>query len=532
MDLDRSGVLTAQLGNLEKTARAVQLDTIVGIAACIAYCAVAALLSANQLLVAAPILPAVAALIIWLFARLFVKRPPPLPKVTMWENLYAGLNALAGLGWGIVLGASIYLQTDNSLIYLAVALVAILTLLKLAVFAGIRMAAPAFTAAALLATAVQFLQPVQVGTLIVSATALAAMVVVFLASSQINRFAKTSAETEARAAILQEMLDQRRTQVEKLNVALKTNEDKRQQVETNLRKASADLGLAAGKAQALATTLERVSPICQVTGLANRRHFNENLHSEWRRATRDEEPISIVILGIDEFESYIDNNGKQAAETLLKRVGQTLKGFGRRAGDMAGRYEEYSLALLLPGCDSRNAQRMAEAIRKRIEGSKIAHPGASTRNHVSAHVAVATTIPGRGLPSNELLKRAETALYEAKFQGGNKVVSYQPLSKLKLSRWDAKADGQLNEQSLIQKLLVWGYDTTQRTLRPNEPRREHKSDKLTVIALLNGKVILELEGHNMALKAGDTVFVPKNVVVHLTLVGEQAATIFTAVHSE
>ena len=175
---------------------------------------------------------------------------------------------------------------------------------------------------------------------------------------------------------------------------------------------------------------------------------------------------------------------------------------------------------------------MAEAIRKRVEGSKIAHRGALNRNYATVHVAVATTVPGRGLPTNELLKRAETALYEAHFQGGNKVVAYQPLSKLKLDRWDAKSDGSLNEQSLIQKLLVWGYDTNRLSLRPGEPRHEHKSDKQTVIALLNGKIILELEGHNMALKAGDCVFIPKNIVVNLSLVGDQSSTIFSAIRSE
>jgi hypothetical protein len=81
---------------------------------------------------------------------------------------------------------------------------------------------------------------------------------------------------------------------------------------------------------------------------------------------------------------------------------------------------------------------MAEALRKRIESTKIAHADAKKRT----------------LSNIELQKRADAALYETRFRGGNKVVAYQPLSKLKLVHWDQPNDGPLSEQSLTQKLLV------------------------------------------------------------------------------
>ena len=531
-DLDRSNVMQAQFGTLERTSQAVLFDTVVSVAAGLLFAAIAAVSQHSPLVIASPAIPVIFSLATLAFASRFIKRPPPITKTRTWAQLFTGLNIAAGVGWGVVISATILLEPLPTLTYAAVGLVAVVSISKLTSFAGIPFATPAFVAPAIIPLGLQFARAIDNTAVVSVVLGLFGLMSIYVGAKKLSELANSQAEADARVSELLEMLDQRRTQVEKLNVALKTNEDKREQVETNLRKASADLGLAAGKAQALATTLERVSPICQVTGLANRRHFDENLNNEWRRAMREEEPVSIVIIGIDEFDAYVDHNGTQAAETLLKRVGQTLKGFGRRAGDMAGRYDDNNLALLLPGCDSRNAQRMAEAIRKRVEGSKIAHPGASNRTHTTAHVAVAATIPGRGLPSDELLKRAETALYEAKFQGGNKVVAYQPLSKLKLERWDTKTDGRLNDQSMMQKLLVWGYDTTQQTLRPNDPKREHKSDKATVVALLNGQIILELEGHNMALKGGDCVFVPKNIVVNLTLVGDEPATLFSAVRSE
>ena len=534
MDLDKSNILQAQLETLESSSKAGSLELAVGLLAAGSLSAIAYFVGAPALFLGLPIAIALTCCLSWIFAQLFLKRRPPLGKAPQWQNLVIGLNLLVGLSWGSLIAATIVFSVPI-LTYAAIGGVVVTTVLKLGIFSGLPLAAPAYCLPAMLGVGLQ-LKPVD-GQIAPAASlhvllALIGIVATYFSAHKISRESKQRTIAEARVSELQALLDQRRTQVEKLNVALKTNEDKRQLVETNLRKASADLGLAAGKAQALATTLERVSPVCQVTGLANRRHFDDNLNSEWRRAMREEEPVSILIIGIDEYEAYIDYGGTQAAETLLKRVGQTLKGFGRRAGDMAGRYADHTLALLLPGCDSRNAQRMAEAVRKRVESSKIAHPGASSRSHLTAHVAVATTVPGRGLPVNELLQRAETALYEAQFQGGNKVVTYQPLSKLKLERWDTKADGKLNEQSLLQKLLVWGYDTTQRTLRPGEPRREHKSEKPTVIALLNAKIILELEGHNLALKAGDCVFVPKDILVHLTPAEKTPATIFLAVRSE
>ena len=531
MDPDRSGVLQVQLGILEGISRAIRVDSVAGLIAGLAMCGLAGYNGAGNLLVLLAAVPIAFTLIMWLASMMFLKRPPALAKVTSWESRFVFLSVATGLSWGGLVALAHYFQAPTSVVYFALGLISILSLLKLVVFAGVKWAAIGFAVAACVPASLALASSVTFEHLSVAALILFGVALVYIGASMLNVVVRLGIDAETRRNELQNMLDQRRTQVEKLNVALKTNEDKRQQVETNLRKASADLGLAEGKAHALATTLERVSPICQVTGLANRRHFDQNLDSEWRRAMREDEPVSIVIVGIDEYESYIDANGNQAAETLLKRVGQTIKGFGRRAGDMAGRFEDQTLALLLPGCDSRNAQRMAEALRRRVEGSKIAHPAGRNHKIVTAHIAVATSIPGRGLPSSELLKRAEVALYESKFQGGNKVVTYKPLSKLKLERWDVQADGRLNEQSLMQKLLVWGYDTTQRTLQPNDPTREHQSDKETVIALLTGEVILELEGHNLALKAGDSVFVPKNVVLNLKLASAEPSIIFTAVRN-
>ncbi|HMM75215.1 MAG TPA: diguanylate cyclase [Gammaproteobacteria bacterium] len=323
-------------------------------------------------------------------------------------------------------------------------------------------------------------------------------------------------------------LDQRRDQIEKLHVELKTTQSKREQVEQSLRRNAADLGLVQGKAKALAETLERISPLDQVTGLDNRRHFDQTFDAEWRRAARDGKPVAMLIVEVDDFETYVETYGRQSADVLLKRIGQTLKGFGRRAGDTAGRYDDSRLALILPGCDARNATRIAEALRKRVESQHIAHAQARGRSSLTVHLGVAMLKPTRSMLPAELVKRVEAALYEARFQGGNKVVAYQPLNKLRLERWDLSIDGVLSEQSLIQKLLVWGYDTHKELLQPGGSVEPRILTEELVLATLGGDLKIDVEGHTMTLKAGDCVFVPAGVEAGMEVVGAKPVMKFTA----
>ncbi len=327
---------------------------------------------------------------------------------------------------------------------------------------------------------------------------------------------------------LSSYLDQRRDQVEKLNVELKTTLSKHDQAESNLRRTSADLGLVQGKAKALADTLERISPMCQVTGLANRRHFDQLMDAEWRRAAREGKVVSICLFDLDDTEEYLEAYGQQATDALLKRLAANLRGFARRAGDTAGRYEETKLALLLPGCDVRNASRMAEGARKRLEQQAVPHSNAKNRQVVTTHVGVAMLKPARSLGPGELLKRVDTALYEARFQGGNRVIAYQPLSKLRIERWDTPRDGPYNEQSLMQKLLVWGYDTTKLLMRPGTSVEPEIVAAEKVLAIASGELKIEVEGHTMNIKPGDCVFIPQGVELGLEVIGERPVLKFTA----
>jgi diguanylate cyclase (GGDEF)-like protein len=269
-----------------------------------------------------------------------------------------------------------------------------------------------------------------------------------------------------------------------------------------------------------------------VTGLHNRRCFEETLRVEWRRATRDKKPVSLILCSIDEMEAYEEAQGTQATETLLKRVAKVVRGFGRRAGDLSARFSESRYALLLAGCDTRNAFRIAEALRERVEELKLPHEKSRIGEFVTVHLGVATMVPARNADERMLIDRVEAAVYEASFQGGNRTVLYRALDKLRIEHWNMKVDGPLNEQALLQKIMIWGYDT-QRGVHPagtRFPDRNHESE--VVLGVLTGQLKVTVEGQSLVLKHGDCLFIPAGITYSTEVVGQDPVISFGAVNQK
>ena len=444
-----------------------------------------------------------------------------------WYAMFVFSVGATAIGWGALaawLTATHGQGPGESLLLFTLAV----TVLSLMLHAGSLPCAFASTLGALLPPAFGLLMRGNREALAVAVALVFAGVVSLIGARLLRHRMWEFAMLQGESEQLRGYLDQRRDQIDKLHVELKTTQGKREQVEQNLRRSAADLGLLQGKAKALAETLERISPIDQVTGLDNRRHFDQVFDAEWRRAARETKPVSLLIVDMDDYESYVENYGRQSADALLKRIGQTLKGFGRRAGDTAGRYDDSRVALLLSGCDVRNASRIAEAMRRRVEGQNIPHAGARGRATLTVHVGVAMLKPTRTMQSAELVKRVEAALYEARFQGGNKVVTYQPLNKMRLERWDLPSDGPLNEQSMMQKLLVWGYDTHREVLASGAVVEPQILGDELVLAILTGELKIDIEGHGMTIKPGDCAFIPAGVEVGMEVVGAKPVMKFTA----
>ncbi len=159
-------------------------------------------------------------------------------------------------------------------------------------------------------------------------------------------------------------------------------------------------------------TLHRISTQDGLTGLSNRRHFDETLALEWRRAARSRAPLSLLLLDIDHFKPYNDAHGHQAGDDLLRRVAQTLREAVHRAADFVARYGGEEFVVLLPETDREHARAIAESLRAKIE-----------ETGVTVSIGVATAVATRDSSGvEEIVRNADEALYEAKRSGRNRVV--------------------------------------------------------------------------------------------------------------
>jgi diguanylate cyclase (GGDEF)-like protein len=159
----------------------------------------------------------------------------------------------------------------------------------------------------------------------------------------------------------------------------------------------------------------------QLTGLLNRRGFDENLAREWRRSRRAGVTISLLLLDADRFKSYNDRYGHQAGDRVLRMIADTMLGEIRRPGDVAARYGGEEFAIVLPDTDAVAAARIAEQIRTAVAGMAIAH--VDNNGLVTVSIGVASASPSREDPADALVHGADTALYESKNLGRNRVTA-------------------------------------------------------------------------------------------------------------
>jgi diguanylate cyclase (GGDEF)-like protein/PAS domain S-box-containing protein len=170
--------------------------------------------------------------------------------------------------------------------------------------------------------------------------------------------------------------------------------------------------------------LARLSRTDGLTGLANRRYFNEVLHSEWQRARRDQKPLSLLLTDVDFFKKYNDTYGHQAGDHCLSSVAKALRVPIKRPGDLAARYGGEEFAVILPGTPSDGAQQVAELVRAEVERLGLAHSASTAAGHVTISIGVASVVPDDALSPEDLIKRADEALYRAKASGRNRAVLY------------------------------------------------------------------------------------------------------------
>jgi diguanylate cyclase (GGDEF)-like protein len=158
-----------------------------------------------------------------------------------------------------------------------------------------------------------------------------------------------------------------------------------------------------------------------LTGIANRRRFDDALEIEWKRAQRTGTPLSLIMVDIDHFKEFNDHYGHGAGDTCLKRVAAMLASSVTRAGDMAARYGGEEFVLLMPGTDVDGARLLAEQLRSRTEEQRIPHERSSSSSWVTISAGYASVIPIQEGAASALMEEADQMLYCAKRSGRNRV---------------------------------------------------------------------------------------------------------------
>ena len=167
-------------------------------------------------------------------------------------------------------------------------------------------------------------------------------------------------------------------------------------------------------------TLEDLSTRDGLTGIPNRRRFDESYKIEWKRSCRNKLFLSIILIDIDHFKNYNDSYGHTKGDQCLKQVAETLFAGVRRPADLVARYGGEEFICILPETDSNGAISVAELLRDAIESLKIPHSESDTAEHVTISLGVSTVIPDGKLPRKSLVESADRCLYQAKNNGRNR----------------------------------------------------------------------------------------------------------------
>jgi diguanylate cyclase (GGDEF)-like protein len=160
-----------------------------------------------------------------------------------------------------------------------------------------------------------------------------------------------------------------------------------------------------------------------LTGVSNRRAFDERLETEWRRCVRAQVPIALVLIDIDHFKNYNDAYGHQAGDACLVKACAAMRRAAMRPQDLLARYGGEEFALLLPHEDVPGAEVVARRVLEEIAQLAIAHEGSPVSDRLTVSMGVASLTPRDSIAPADLVKLADSLLYEAKAQGRNRYLS-------------------------------------------------------------------------------------------------------------
>ncbi|KPW82839.1 Two-component system response regulator WspR [Pseudomonas congelans] len=167
--------------------------------------------------------------------------------------------------------------------------------------------------------------------------------------------------------------------------------------------------------------LQRLMNSDGLTGLSNRRHFDEYLELEWRRATREQSQLSMLMIDVDYFKPYNDNFGHLEGDEALRQVAKAIRNSCSRPSDLPARYGGEEFAMVLPNTSPGGARLLAEKLRQSVAGMNIPHIAPVPGSSLTVSIGVATMTPQVGMQSRQLILDADKGLYQAKNNGRNQV---------------------------------------------------------------------------------------------------------------
>ena len=166
--------------------------------------------------------------------------------------------------------------------------------------------------------------------------------------------------------------------------------------------------------------LERISMLDGLTGIANRRSFDQHLHEEWTRLAKELRPLALLLVDADEFKKLNDISGHLYGDECLRELARCVDAMAVE-GDLAARFGGEELVLLLPGREVFAAAQVAERLRLDVESRRLLHPASLVAAHVTVSIGVSAMVPDPACSPRELVAAADRALYSAKRNGRNRV---------------------------------------------------------------------------------------------------------------
>lgn len=183
----------------------------------------------------------------------------------------------------------------------------------------------------------------------------------------------------------------------------------RQRAEAELQKANQEL--------------HRLATLDGLTQVANRRCFEEYFNLEWRRLQREKAPLSFILCDVDYFKFYNDTYGHLAGDSCLKQIAQAINDTLKRPADLVARYGGEEFAIILPNTTIEGAVHVAELVQEKIKRLQIIHSKSSASEFVTLSIGISCVIPQLSLAPLQLIDITDEALYAAKAQGRNCLVS-------------------------------------------------------------------------------------------------------------